>query len=1194
MASTFLKWLVPGVIVIAGGTAFAIAQTGAPIASDLQSRIATSLASGDFDWTSVRIDGRDAILTGTATNQQMIDDATARVAEIHGVRAVSTDIVLAEFVSPFPFAATIAGETITLSGGYPDETVHAALISNNPDVTDTTRLLSGAPDAASFESAATFGLAALKQLDQGEIRLADLSLTIEGRAKSTEAYGALQALPQQLPPRIQLAALTITPPLASPYVWTATYDGASVGLSGNVPSADLESQFRAAAPANVPVATSLVLASGEPAAFAANALVLLNNLLLLEGGEVSITDGEIVLTGAPATSEIADTVTAAITAIGGTVKLEPPRIADFTLAIDKTAGGLKFSGFVPDAATRDRLAALDGATVEGLQLGRGAPDRFASGLDFGLEALGHLGEGRFELKGNQLSLGGRAATVPDFRAVEAMAREGAPQGLALGAVQLKPPVAAPFIFSAVKSPEGATALSGYLPDDAARTRLTPLIANLASDATDPADGAPENFVFLAGKGLEVLALLDSGTLSFDGSNWSIDGIAGTPQQGFAADAAYSTAGLRTMGWSYTVRLPGAAVAENLPIITPYVWRAQKMADGAVSITGFAPSNDFKRRILGRAEQASDSSVLGAGAPDDFDASAEAGIEALLALDEGSLALNGNRWTLTGEVADAASRAAIQTALGDKVTVANWQIAVQARDSAPVVTPYLWSATKAPDGGVELSGYLPDEGLRSFAAVRAGTVSRDTTALASGEPAGFADDLLAGLEALNNLSSGRALFDGSRWILTGEAATQEQGAAAAAALLKGSRDGVQWTSAISGFTPQAEVPSSSEAAMSSSEAPPSSSEEPAASSEEVVTPAPSSEPPPASEPSAAMSSEPSSIEPVSSEPVPELSSEPAAAPSSEPAPEPTPEPEEDRALTMVDPLPARFVFEAARESGQPIALQGGVPALDVAAAFGALAGDVPIDALLPQAGLPADFVPSASAGLEGAHRAHRGAAGLRWQPLVAAWRQRQGRPTRRGPRRDRGAAQWRRLVGVRRSAAAAGSVPRSGRRTGTPQRHRLPVRQCHAGRNVVARHRRTGNRSRHLSGGLGACRRPYGCRWRRGPQPRSVGGARRDGGRSADRARRRDRAALCRGLWRVPADRRQRNPRWQGAEPPHRLLDLGGIGGARFADLSSRGLLALHGRGRGHRPRRRLVQFRAAEEVTRPCRASSTLPKSPPC
>ena len=971
MAGILLKLLVPGVVTVIGGTALALTMTSAPIATDLETRSTASLA-GALDWASVRIDGRDAILSGTATTQQMIDDATRQVADVRGVRAVSSEIVLAEFVSPFPFAATMESGALTLSGGYPNAAVHAAILAEAGEASDSTRLLSGAPDASTFEAAAKFGLGALKQFDQGSVELADLSLSITGRAKSTDAYGRLQGLRESLPAGVELAALEITPPLASPYVWTASFDGVSLALSGNVPDERLEARLRALPPSNIAVSTSLVIASGAPEGFDAKAMELLEALLQLERGEVSISDGTVMLSGAPESAAVADEVTAVVTKAGGTATLEPPRVADFTLAIDKSGDALTFAGFVPDAATREKLGALTGADIAAVELGRGAPEFFASGLDYGIEMLSHFSEGRFELKGSRLSLGGRAASVADFNTVREKAGEGAPQGFTLALADVRPPVASPFTFNAVKSVSGSTTVSGYVPDDAARSELRTRITDLAADSADPADGAPENFTFLAGKGLDVLALLDSGTLNFDGTNWSIEGVVDTPQKGFAADAAYSVAGLRTMGWTYEVKLPEAQVAAALPIISPYAWRAQKAAGGPVSFTGFAPSDAFKSYLKVRAADGLDGTALGAGAPDDFGISAAAGLDALLALDEGSLGLSGTRWTLTGEVESATTREAIQTALATKINAANWQIAIQARDSAPVVTPYLWAATKGTDGVVDLSGYVPNDALKAFAAVRAGDAGRDTTAIASGEPAGFAEDLLAALDALARVSEGKAAFDGSRWVLTGTVASQADGEAAVAALSKGSRQGSLWTSALAGYTPP---PAPVVAEPSSSEPPPSSepsseepsSEEPAITSiappseqpsVELMVSEPSSEPVPSEEPSVEpLSAEPSSEEPVAQEPV-----------------------EEDRSLTVVDPLPAQFIFEASKDGGQPITLKGAVPADATAAYYGVIAGDVPTDAVYAEQGLPDDFIASGTAGITALTQVNEGRLGFdgtRW-------------------------------------------------------------------------------------------------------------------------------------------------------------------------------------------------------------------------
>jgi outer membrane protein OmpA-like peptidoglycan-associated protein len=996
MAGIIMKLLVPCIVTVAAGTALALSMTSAPIATDLTSRSAASLGGGDFGWAAIRIDGRDAIVSGTATTQAMIDDVIARVAAVPGIRAVSSDVVLAEFVSPFPFAATIDAGTVTLSGGYPNETVHAAILTAAGEASDQTRLLSGGPDAAAFQAAATYGLEALKHFDQGRIELADLSLSITGRARTTEAYGVLQGLTTTVPAGVELAALQISAPIASPYTWTARFDGLTLTLSGHVPDERLEARLRALPASNIAVSTSLVLASGEPEGFDAKALELLEALLLLERGEVSIVDGTVTLSGAPESTVVADQVTAAVTAAGGTATLEPPRIADFALAIDKSGSALAFTGFVPDAEVRDKLAALGGADVSGVELGRGAPDRFQSGLDFGLDMLSHFRDGRFELRGTRLSLGGRAASVGDFNTVLGKAGEGAPQGFTLVLGDVRPPVASPFTFTAVRDAGGRTAVSGYVPDEASRAELRTRIADLATDTADPADGAPDNFTFYAGKGLEVLALLDTGTLSFDGANWSIEGVVDTPQKGFAADAAYSVAGLRTLGWTYTVRLPEAQVAAALPIISPYAWRAQKGADGSVSFTGFAPSQAFKSYLKVRAGDALDGTALGAGAPDDFGMSAVAGLDALLALDEGSLGLNGARWTLTGEVADAASREAIQSALAARVNASNWQIAIQARDSAPVVTPYLWSATKGNNGVVDLAGYLPNAALQAFSAVRAINVGRDTTAIASGEPAGFADDLLAALDALTHITDGKAAFDGSRWVLTGTVASQEQGEAAIAALARGSRNGSLWTSALAGYAPPAPVAEPSSEAQPTAEASPEPSPEP--SSE------PSSEAPVSSEPAPEPSSEPVSAEPSSVEPpsIQPLSAEPPSTDpaSSEPvAPEPesseppasseTPadlsssteaEVEDERSLIVVDPLPARFVFEASKESRLPVTLMGGVPAEATAAYFGVIAGNVATDAMRPQPNLPDDFIASGTAGLNALVQVNEGRLGfdgLRW-------------------------------------------------------------------------------------------------------------------------------------------------------------------------------------------------------------------------
>ena len=986
MAGMVWKWLVPGAITVIAGPALAVTQTGAMFSDDLSARPGAALDPGQFPWAHVSVDGRDATISGTATTQAAIDQAVAKVAAVSGVRAVTSAVALAEKMSPFVFSASVSAGQVALSGGYPDDALHAALLSAAGTPADSMKLASGAPD--NFGAGAKFALAALADLDEGHVELADSTLSVEGRAKSAVAFDSLQTLQASAPAGLQLAALKVTPPLASPYVWTAAFDGAAVTISGNTPDPDLADKLRALAPAGITVSTTLALASGEPAGFAANTLALLKSLLQLEQGQASINDGKITLSGAPASAAIADAVTAAAAGLGGTASLEPPRVADFALVIDKADKGLVFSGVVPDEATKDRLAALQGADVAGLTLARGAPQRFASAVDFGLDLLGHLASGKASVDGERLSVSGRAGTIADFKAATGLLAQGAPQGVALAATDLHPPIAKPFTFSARKADGGAVTLGGFVPDEAARAALEAKIAKLAGDTADPADGAPQNFVLSAGKGLDILALLDSGTLAYDGANWSIDGTVDSPKKGFAADAAYSVAGLRTAGWSYSVHVP----EPTLPIIAPYVWRAQKAADGSLAISGFVPSDDVKASLATRAANVSDSTALGAGAPADFETGVAAGLDALQALDDGALSLSGSKWTLTGSVADAKARDSIQAALTARINPANWQVAIQARDSAPVAAPYVWSATRAADGSVELSGYLPSESLKGFAAARAGTVSRDATAIASGEPAGFSDDLLAGLDALSHLTEGRAAFDGSAWRLSGTVATAADGDAALAALKAGSKGGALWTTALANYPPAPSSAASAEPSASSmpdvtslppassssepplavSSAPPASSAEPEPAASEL--PASSAEPASASveEPSSSASSEPASSSPEASSVAPS-SSAPASSSSAESrAIAPT-------TLTAVQPMPETLLFEASRTAGGPMSLTGVVPSAEVADDLGTLAG-ARTDKLTVAADLPAGFAESATAGISALAQLAEGRVGFdgsRW-------------------------------------------------------------------------------------------------------------------------------------------------------------------------------------------------------------------------
>jgi outer membrane protein OmpA-like peptidoglycan-associated protein len=80
------------------------------------------------------------------------------------------------------------------------------------------------------------------------------------------------------------------------------------------------------------------------------------------------------------------------------------------------------------------------------------------------------------------------------------------------------------------------------------------------------------------------------------------------------------------------------------------------------------------------------------------------------------------------------------------------------------------------------------------------------------------------------------------------------------------------------------------------------------------------------------------------------------------------------------MPAKLVFEASRKAGGNIVLSGAVPADATAAYFGVLAGDVKTDKLETTAGLPDDFTPSGTTGINALaelSEGHLGFDGSKW-------------------------------------------------------------------------------------------------------------------------------------------------------------------------------------------------------------------------
>ena len=167
---------------------------------------------------------------------------------------------------------------------------------------------------------------------------------------------------------------------------------------------------------------------------------------------------------------------------------------------------------------RRRLAAAASATGkqvrDTLNYASGAPAEFETYALRGIRAVVGLGNAAFELNGTIFNLQGDADTLERYNWAR---RDVAnfPRGMRPGKVNIRAPLARPFIWQAVRAGNILT-LRGSTPDEATKAEIERQARQAGPGVSvvsqmQIARGAPDlNFAIAAGVGLRQLALLSEG------------------------------------------------------------------------------------------------------------------------------------------------------------------------------------------------------------------------------------------------------------------------------------------------------------------------------------------------------------------------------------------------------------------------------------------------------------------------------------------------------------------------------------------------------------------------------------------------------------------------------------------------------------------------------------------------------------
>ena len=761
MIRDLLKWVAPGVVTVLGGTAAALAMASPAMLGTLAQEGRATLEASGQDWAHIALAGRRVTLTGTTASETERDQAIASLTALSGIASVDETVTIAPLATPYRINVSVEGDTISLFGSVPNETMRQELISIPGLAAVDLQIRSGQPDETLWRAGVDFALAQAEQIESGLFELSGLTLNAAGRARSEKALGAVQMALADLPPGVSAGNIVVEPVRIAPYTWRAEFDGNRIAISGHVPEERVADRLRLADVAGVPIATGLSLASGAPEGFAERTKLLVEQLARLEQGEARIIDGVSHLEGVPPSIEVAQAVTEALSGTDSIVELAPPRITEYWLSINRQPGGaLVFDGYVPDDATRESFAALAGADVSFLKYGAGAPEGYRRAVDFGLELLGHMSEGRFSLRSEAISVSGTAQSPTDYRAIENMLRSAVPQGLILGETAVQAPRAANYVFSARRDAGGGVVLEGMVPSPAVEADLLAQAGASATSKLSFASGESPNFVSSGGHALAFLPWLRQGSVRFDGTGWSVEGEPASAIDKGSIQTEFAVLGLAQAGWTLALSEPPA-----LPVVAdPFVWSAERLPDGSFLFAGNVPAAALQSWLKVHVDtRVTDTTRIAKGAPEDFAAKTRAAVDALLGLEQGRVAFDGKGWTLSGTAADSLARDAVLALSAAADLSANADISVP--EPAPV-EPYFWAASKAADGAVVLDGAVPAESLQRFLAVRAGAAVVDQTVVRPDAPEGFAADVLQAMDVLALLAEGQVAFDGERWTASG--------------------------------------------------------------------------------------------------------------------------------------------------------------------------------------------------------------------------------------------------------------------------------------------------------------------------------------------------------------------------------------------------------------------------------------------
>lgn len=547
------RWIRPGVVLSVLLAALAVAVRIGGVRDDIAERAAARLAADGQTWAHVDVIARQVTLTGTAPSVDSQEAAVRALGQVFGVGRVANASDLLPIVSPYVWNAKRDGPVITLSGSVPSEGARTSVLAAarralpNAEIGDHMTLARGAPNA--YGAATTYALQHLNDLSAGTITLTDTTLVVTGTAADAQTFGSLpETLASSVPASLTLGPLDILPARASPFVWSATYDGKSLTLVGYVPNEVVRETLVATAKATlpgVPIADTVRIASGEPDRFAEAASFALSALDRLKQGGVTLDGLNLDVAGE---AKSVDDYEALIAALEKPVpdmlkvvsaSVTPAAASPYRWQGEKQGDRVVLGGYVPTQAAKKDVAEaartlFPGALVDNRVRVAGGEPRidWIGAVKFAMTQLAKLDRGKVTLDGNDYSIAGAAVSGAAYAALLDATGKTLPASLELAGNDISAPSVTPYQFHAERTGTGV-AIGGYVPNESERQKILAVLTRKfgqseVSGQLEYASGEPDGFLDATTAGLQALNRMAGGSVDITDGAVTVRGFAYRP------------------------------------------------------------------------------------------------------------------------------------------------------------------------------------------------------------------------------------------------------------------------------------------------------------------------------------------------------------------------------------------------------------------------------------------------------------------------------------------------------------------------------------------------------------------------------------------------------------------------------------------------------------------------------------------